>query len=144
MKVCIAYESKYGNGKKCVEHLQNTISEKGHEVEIHSVHDIKPNSIPSADLYVFSAPTQMGKAAGKMRKFLKKLDIKPESAKYALMTTYWDPKTKSLQTMDDLLKSTGMAKVSAGLKIKVGGMKGPLEEGYQQKIEDFATEILKK
>ena len=141
MKVCIAYMSKYGNGKKCVEHLQNTMTKHGHEVETHSVRDIKPNSLPQADLYVFSTPTHMGNASGKMKKFLKKLEIKPEGAKYALITTLMDPKTKSLQTMDELLKSTGMTKVSAGLKIKVGGMKGPLEEGYQQKLDEFASEI---
>lgn len=141
MKVCVAYESKYGNGKKCVEHLQEVIAKKGHNVEAYSVREIKPKSLPQADLYVFSAPTHVGKAAGKMRKFLKKLEITPEGAKYALMTTYLDPNTKALQTMEELLKPTGMTRVSAGLKIKVSGMKGPLEEGYHKKLEDFATEI---
>jgi len=44
--------------------------------------------------------------------------------------------------MEELLQPKGMTKVSNGIKIKVTGMKGPLEEGYQKKLEDFATEII--
>jgi flavorubredoxin len=141
MKVCIAYESKYGNGKKCVEHLQNVITKKGHDVETFSIREVKPTSLPQANLYFFSSPTHVGSAPGKMKKFLKNLDIKQEGAKYALIATCMDPNTKALQKMEELLQPTGMTKVSNGIKIKVTGMKGPLEEGYQKKLEDFATEI---
>ena len=74
MKIFIAYESKYGNGKKCVEQLQDIISNKGHNVESHSVREIKPTSLPQADLYIFSSPTQIGRPARKMRKFLPHLE----------------------------------------------------------------------
>jgi flavodoxin len=141
MKIYIAYESKYGNGKKCVEHLQAFMSKKGHDVGISSVREIKPKSLPGADLYIFSSPTHIGGPPGKMKKFLKKLEIKQEGAKYALLTTCLDPKTKTLQIMEELLQPTRMTKISDGIKIKVTGMKGPLEEGYQKKLEDFATEI---
>ena len=60
------------------------------------------------------------------------------------MTTYMDPKTKIIQKMDEILQTKGMTKVSDGLKIKVTGMKGPLEEDYKQKLEEFATEIFGK
>lgn len=142
MKVSIAYESKYGNGKKCVEHLGAFMSKKGHDVEISSVREIKPKSLPGADLYIFSSPTHVGGPPGKMKKFLKKLEIKQEGAKYALITTCMDDNTKTLLKMEELLQTTGMTKVSNGIKIKVTGMKGPLEEGYQKKLEDFATEII--
>ena len=97
MKVCIAYESKYGNGKKCMEYLQSVMSKKGHNVEMFSIHEKKPTSVPSANLYVFSSPTQIGGPAGKMKKFLKKMQITQEGAKYALVTTCMNPpKTKCL------------------------------------------------
>ncbi|MCK5258602.1 MAG: flavodoxin domain-containing protein [Thermoplasmatales archaeon] len=142
MKVCIAYESKYGNGKKCVEYLQNIISKKGKDVEAFSVREIKPNSLPQADLYIFSTPTHIGSPPGKMKKFLKKLEITEEGTKYALMATCMDYKTKSLQTMENLIQPSGMTKVSDGIKIKVTGMKGPLETGYEEKLDTFAKEIL--
>lgn len=142
MKVCIAYESKFGNGKKCAEHLKNVVEKKGHEAEISSVRDMKPESLPSADLYVFSSPTHVGGPPGKIKKFLKKMKVHQEGAKYALMTTHMDPNAKTLQKMEDLIKNKGMTKVTSGLQIKVTGMKGPLEEGYEQKIEAFAENIL--
>lgn len=142
MKVCIAYESKYGNGKKCVEYLQDTMSKTGHDVETFSVRETQPELLPQADIYVFSAPTQIGSPARKMKKFLKKLDIKQEGAKYALMTTYLNPKATTLQKMENFLQPIGMTKITDGLKIKVTGMKGPLEEGYEKKLDAFANDIL--
>jgi hypothetical protein len=77
-----------------------------------------------------------------MKKFLKKAQIEGKESKYALMATYMDPKTKTLEKMEALLSPKGMTKASDGLKIKVTGMKGPLEEGYEQKLDEFATSIL--
>lgn len=142
MKVCIAYESKYGNGKKCVDYLQNTISKKGHDVEIFSVRETDPNSLPQADVYVFSTPTQIGSPARKMKKFLKKLDVKQEGAKYALMATHLNPDASTIQKMETFLQPSGMTKASEGLMILVTGMKGPLEEGYEKKLDMFANNIL--
>lgn len=141
MKVCIAYESKYGNGKKCVEHLQSVVSKKGHDVETFSIHEIKVNSLPQADFYVFSAPTHIGGLPRKMKKFLSNLEIKQEGVKYALMATHMTSKTRVLQIMEGLLQSKNISKVSDGLKIKVTGMKGPLENGYEEKLDAFAKDI---
>jgi menaquinone-dependent protoporphyrinogen IX oxidase len=144
MKIFIAYESKFGNGKGCMEYLQDVMSKKGHDVEMLSVREIEPTSLPSADLYIFSSPTQIGSLAGKMKKFLKKLEISQEGAKYALVTTCMNPpNTKSLKTMEKLLQSRDLSKVSDGLMIKVTGMKGPLESGYEEKLDTFAEDILK-
>ncbi len=143
MKVCIAYESKFGNGKKCMEYLQSVMSKKNHNVEMLSIHDIEPTSVPSADLYVFSSPTQVGTTAGKMKKFLKKMQIPQEGAKYALVTTCLKPpNTKCLKKMEKILTSMGISKVTDGLMIKVAGMKGPLDSGYEEKIETFADNVL--
>ena len=142
MKVCIAYESKFGNGKKIVEHMQTTISKKGHDVETCSVREISPNSLPNADIYIFSSPTHIGGPPGKMKKFLKKLEINQEGAKYALMETYMYPNSKTLQKMEDIIESKGMTKVTDGVSLKVKSVKGPLEDGYEEKLEEFSKKIL--
>ena len=142
MKVCIAYESKYGNGQKCVERLKDIISKKGHAVDLFSVRGVKPNELLQADVYVFSAPTQIGSPARKMKKFLKKINITQEGAKYALITTHSSDKTEVLKKMEKLLQPTGMTKITDGLEIKVTGMKGPLEDSYEEKLEAFANDIL--
>ena len=145
MKICIAYESKYGNGKACMEYLADILSKEGHEIDLFSVRDRGPASVPEADLYIFSAPTQIGNVAGKMKKFLKKAVIPKEGAKYALVTTCIDPaKTKSLGTMGSMLESKGVAGAEDGLIIKVNGMKGPCEEGHRKQLEEFAKEVTKK
>jgi flavorubredoxin len=141
MKVHILYESKFGNGKKLVDYLENVISEKGHEVKSISLRDIKPKSLPQSDLYIFSSPTHVGSPPGIVKKFLKKMDVPGEGKKYALMATYMDPKTKTLEKMETLIQPKGMTKASDGIKIKVNGMKGPLEEGYKEKLDGFASKI---
>ena len=142
MKVCIAYESKFGNGKKLVKHIQTTISKKGHDVEAYSISETKPDSLPNADIYIFSSPTHIGGPPGKMKKFLKKLEINQEGAKYALMETYMYPKSKTLQKMEELLRPKGLTKVSDGVSLKVKSVKGPLEDGYEEKLEEFTKKIL--
>jgi len=144
MKVDIVYESKYGNGKKCVEHLQNIINKKGHDTKLFSIRDIKPDNLPQADFYIFSSPTHIGAPPQKMKKFLKNLEIQNKGVNYALMTTYLNPEAKTLQIMEELLQSTGMTKTTEGLKIKVTGMKGPPEKDYEKKIESFATDLFGK
>jgi flavorubredoxin len=142
MKICISYESKYGNGKKCMEYLRDVLSKDGHEVDLFSVREVDPSSLPAAEIYIFSAPTQVGNVAGKMKKFLKKVVIPQENAKYALITTCMNPpKTKSFTTMESLLEPKGISKAVDGLMIKVTGMKGPCETGYQDQLKTFAKEL---
>jgi hypothetical protein len=42
--------------------------------------------------------------------------------------------------MSEILQEKGLVKVAQG-KILVTGLKGPLEEGWQKKVEDFASKI---
>ena len=139
MKICILYESKYGNGKKCVEYLKKLMEEKGNDVKSFSIRKIKLDSLPKADFYIFSSPTHIGSISWKMKRFLKKLNLE-QKTKYSLMATYLGPKTKAIQKMDEILQRKGMLKVS-DVKIRVNGMKGPLEDGYEEKLKKFAEKI---
>ncbi len=125
-----------------MEYLRDVLSRDGHDVELFSVREVDPSSLPSAALYIFSAPTQVGNVAGKMKKFLKKVVIPQENAKYALVTTCMNPpKTKSIATMERLLEPKSISKAAAGLVIKVTGMKGPCETGHKDQLDTFAREL---
>jgi len=142
MKICIIYDSKYGNGKICAEYLESVIRSKGSEAQTLFIRAIKPESLPPADIYVFSSPTHVGGTPWKMKRFLKKVSPGQEGAKYALMIPHMAPMIRPLQQMEKILRSKKMTKVAEDLKIKVLGIKGPLEESYKQKLEELAVKLI--
>jgi hypothetical protein len=129
---------------------------RGVTVNVHHIREARPQEMPPADLYLFSSPGRMGKPIGRMRRFLKKVQL-PSGIKYVLLTTEGAPqpdkKTGRMPTaeelarwqrvipiMNEILKAKGLVNVAEG-KILVTGLKGPLEEGWQKKVEAFASQI---
>lgn len=156
MKVEYFHASKYGNGARVAEEFKQQMAVKGVAVNVHHVRETKPKEMPLADLYLFSSPGRMGKPIGRMRRFLKKVNL-PSGTRYAILTTEASPqpdkKTGRMPTeeerakwqrvipiMNEILGEKGLVKVAQG-KILVTGLKGPLEEGWQKKVEDFASQI---
>ncbi len=141
MTICIAYFSRFGNNRACSEHLAQTLRSKGHTVESFSMKDVKPDGLPASDLYIFCSPTQAGNAPGKPRRFLGRFSP-PEGASYAIVATYYgDPGTKTGQALSKILDGKGMNRASDAVSVTVTGLKGPLEEGYQRKLEEFAERL---
>jgi flavodoxin len=143
--------SKYGNGIKVAEEFKRILGEKSVTVNVHHVKKIKPQDIPQADLYVFSSPGRFGKPDKSMRKFLEKIEL-TTGTRYALLTTQMAPKPdkktgrlpteeetgqKIIPMLNEFLQSKGLEKV-AEERIFVIGTKGPLEDDWQKKVEDFA------
>lgn len=144
MTISILYESKYGNGKQAMTYLQTALKNKGHTVHLMSIHEAKPHLLPESDLYVFSAPNAFGKIVRSMRKFLEKTEMKNPSARYILLNTCLDPSStqdKGLEQMKEILREKNISKLSEGLKLKVMTMKGPLEVGYEKKLDELAQII---
>jgi len=159
VKIEIYHASKFGNGEKVVAYLQGLLVAKGHQAEYRHIKDARPKEMPAADLYVFCAPTRLGKPIGKMRRFLKKARL-PEGAKYALIATHGEPvpnkKTgkmpsaeeiekyqQNLPTMESILRDKGAVKL-AEVKVYVRGdtMKGPLADGWEKTVEEFTSRLL--
>lgn len=156
MKVEYFHASKYGNGAMVAEEFKKQMAAKGVTVNVHHIRDARPKEMPPADLYLFSSPGRMGKPIGGMRRFLKKAKL-PSGTKYAILTTEGAPqpdkKTGRMPTeeeqakwqriipiMNEILQEKGLVKVAEG-KILVTGLKGPLEEGWQKKVEAFVSQI---
>ena len=156
MKIEYLHASKYGNGAMVAEEFNKQMAATGVTVKVHHIQQARPDRLPTADLYVFSSPGRMGKPIGGMRRFLKKLRL-PAGTRYALLTTEMAPqpdkKTGRLPTeeesarwqrvrpiMNELLQGAGLVKVAED-KVCVTGLKGPLEEGWQNKVAAFAARI---
>jgi len=156
MKIEYFHASHFGNGAMVAEEFKKQMEAKGVTVDIHHVKNAKPKEIPPADLYMFSSPGRMGRPIGDMRNFLKKAEL-PSGAKYAVLTTEPAPKPdkktgripteeeqcrwqRVIPIMNKKLQEKGLVKVAEG-KIYVIDIKGPLEEGWQKKVEAFISRI---
>ena len=157
MKIEYYHASKYGNGAMVAEEFKKLMAAKDVSVNVHHIRDTRPKELMPADLYVFSSPGRIGKPIGSMRRFLKKVQL-PSGTRYAILTTEGAPrpdkKTGKMPTeeelarwqrvipvMDELLQAKSLKKVAEG-KVLVTGIKGPMEEGWQKKVEAFAAQIL--
>jgi menaquinone-dependent protoporphyrinogen IX oxidase len=156
MKIQYLHASKFGHGTAVAAEFANRIAREGQSVEVRHIREVRPTELLPADLYVFSSPGRFGKPIRDMRRFLKKLSL-PAGTRYALLTTEAQPKpekkTGRMPTdeelasyqrvrpiMDELLQGKGLRKV-AEEKVYVTGLKGPLEEGWEKKVQAFATRV---
>ena len=156
MNIEYLHASKFGNGAMVAEEFKRQMAEGGTAVNVRHIREARPAELPPADLYVFSSPGRFGKPKNAMRKFLEKLSV-PAGTRYALLTTEMEPqpdkKTGRMPTEEkiarwqrvrpiirDLLEAKGLTEVAEEV-VYVTAIKGPLEEGWQVKVNDFVARI---
>ncbi len=154
MNIEYYHASKFGNGIQVAEEFKRLMSAKGVTVNVHHVNEAKTGVLPPADLYVFSSPSRLGKPIKSVRRFLSNVQLAP-GTRYAILTTQLvlkpNKKTGKMPTeeeayqriipiMNDLLQAKGLQKVVEE-RIHVIAIKGPLEEGWQKKVEAFVGSI---
>jgi len=156
MKVVYVHASKYGNGARVADEFRSRMANHDIAVETHHVQEVEPEAIGPADLYVFSSPGRMGRPIRSIRHFLRDVRL-PRGTRYALLTTEMAPqpdkKTGVVPTeeevcrfqhvrpiMIEILQHKGLVKV-AEEKVYVTDLKGPLEDGWQAKVDAFADAI---
>ncbi len=149
------HASEFGNGVKVAEEFRRLMAARGVAVTVHHIKDSRPDAMPPADLYLFSSPGRRGKPIKTMRKFLEKVRL-PSGTKCAVLTTEMaprpDPRTgqineaelarwqRVLPIMNELVQAKGLVNVAQG-QIHVMEIKGPLEGGWEKKVEAFAAQI---
>ena len=156
MTIEYLHASKFGNGATVAAEFKRQMAAKGVAVEVHHIRDAKPSALAQADLYLFSSPGRIGRPIGSMRRFLKKVQL-PAGTRYALLTTEMAPKpdkkTGRMPTeeelarwqrvrplMNDVLQGKGLVHVAED-KVHVTGLKGPLEDGWEEKVGVFVSRI---
>ncbi len=150
------HASKFGNGALVAAEFKKLMANNGVGVEVHHIRDVRPTELSPADLYVVSSPGRMGKPIGRMRRFLKKVQL-PPGTRYAVLTTELAPKPdkktgqvpsdeeqakwqRVIPIMNEILEGKDLVKVAED-KIFVTGLKGPLERGWHKKVEAFVATI---
>jgi flavodoxin len=145
MKIVMVYSSRYGNGKKCVDTVDEQLKTKGHEVLVINAQKADPSQLPPADLYIFSGATEAFNIAAGIRKYLKKMP-QMEGKKYALISTHAMDKAIALNKMEKLLtKKKKMEKVSTiDFKVnnKMAQQGNGLPEGYEDNLREWVEGIV--
>jgi hypothetical protein len=156
MTIEYMHASRFGNGAMVAEQFQKQMAARGVTVRAHHIRELKPSELAPADLYVFSSPGRIGKPIGSMRRFLKKVQL-PTGTRYAILTTEAAPKpdkkTGRMPTeeergewqrvrpiMNEILQGKGLVWVAEDA-VYVTGVKGPLEDGWKHKVEEFAGRL---
>ena len=153
--ITYVHASRFGNGAKVADEFAQRMAARGVSVAVHHVRDVAADRLPPADVYVFSSPGQWGKPIGRVRRFLGKVRL-PPGTRYALLTTELGPPKPDRKSgrmpseeeiakyqrvrpiMHELLQAAGMVNVTEG-HVFVTGVKGPLEDGWRDKVEGFAA-----
>jgi hypothetical protein len=156
MTIEYLHASKFGNGVTVAAEFKRQMAAKGVAVEIHHIRDAMPRALAPADVYLFSSPGRMGRPIRSMRRFLKRVAL-PAGTRYALLTTEMAPKpdkkTGRMPTeeelakrqrirplMNELLQGKSLVHVAEDT-VHVTGLKGPLEDGWEDEIGAFASRI---
>jgi len=125
MKYAIVYWSRYGNGKKIVDHLAEKLKENKAEIQILRTDDGDSTSLPESDVYIFSSPTEAFNIQKNMRTFMKNLE------------------GMRLNKMEKLLSNKKMVKI-AEVDFQVGkdaNTGNGLMEGWKVKLDEFAGKL---
>jgi flavodoxin len=141
MKYVIVYFSRYGNGKKLVEHLAGMLSKKG-ETKVFTTSEAEPTAMPAADMYIFSAPQEKFTLQTDMRRFMKKI-TGTEGRKYGIINTHAMTRRNQLPKMEKLLGKKQMVKVAA-VDFRVGPDSrtgNGLMTGWEAKLDEFGVKL---
>lgn len=156
MTVEYFHASKFGNGAQVAAHFKERMADEGVDVDVHHIRELKTADLPPADLYVFSSPGRFGKPIRGMRRFLRTVGL-PAGTRYAILTTEAPPKldkkTGRMPTeeelakyqrvtpiMNEILQGKGLVKLGED-KVYVKGLRGPLEQGWEMKVDAFAAAL---
>ncbi len=159
MNIEYLHASKFGNGFKVAQEFREQMATRGISVTVHHIRDVEPGALAVADLYLFSSPGRYGRPIREMRRFLKDVTL-PAGTTYGLLTTEMGPrpdkKTGRMPTeeeiaryqhvrpiMNETLQGKGLVEM-AEEKVYVTGLKGPLEEGWREKVAAFAALIAER
>lgn len=140
MTISIIYYTRFGNNAEVAERLSDELEARGHGVSIHPINEARPSEIPSSDLYIIGSPTQIGSMPIKVSRFLKRMKIKSGS-RYAVYNTYAEANSGAAAKITGIMNDQDAVQDSEPLLLAVKDLKGPLEDGWEEKLKLWAEKV---
>ncbi|MCP8322550.1 MAG: flavodoxin domain-containing protein [Candidatus Methylarchaceae archaeon HK02M2] len=146
VKAFIVYDTKYGNTKLVAEKILEGMREiEGIETAISDVKEVELDKVADSDALLIGAPVHFGGPSRTISKFIDKLGKLELKAKWvAVFDTYLGGDfEKAVKKMEKRIgeKVPGLQLITFGLSVRVGGMKGPIEDEELPKCKDFGRKI---
>lgn len=150
MKGLVVYHTKFGNCRKIAESLARGLEEAGLEVTLidTSTHKV----VPEYDFLSAGAGTRMGRVTGSMKRFIER-DIKGDAwagREFLAFGTgtraegkgskYDDWSVRGAERIYEALDERGLKPVAGAAKFYVQELKGPLEEGEEERAYTLGLE----
>ena len=144
-RVFIVYDTKHGNTKLVAEKISEGMREfKGIETEVSDVKEVDFKKLADADAILIGAPNHIGSPSRAIMKFIDELNkLELKAKRVAVFDTHMMEDERAIEKMEKRLgeKVPALRLMTAGLGIRVDGMKGPITEGELPKVIDFGKKI---
>ena len=142
MTVSTIYYTQFGNNGTVARHLSDCLESHGSGVSVHPIDEARPSEIPKADLYLVGSPTQLGSLPVKMALFLQDLSIR-ENTVFAAFCTCAEPGSTTPEKLESAMENKGARKVTETLILPVRDVRGPIEDGWEEKADAWVEKLLK-
>jgi len=145
-KAIVIFDSKFGNTEKIAEALSEGMKKEGLNVDCVRIENVDLNKLAEYDMLAIGAPTQWFGISKPMKEFLKKLaNVNLQNKKaFAFDTKLSEGRSGSAaKGIEKQLKQLQMTIIRPYASAIVKGVKGPLEEGAEEKFTQIGSEIAK-
>ena len=143
-KAIIIYDTKFGNTEKIAKSLASGMNEQGIEVDCVKVEDVQINKLTEYNLLAIGGPTHGFGMSKPIKEFIEKLehvDLQDKNA-FAFDTKnssrFWGSAAKGIEKR---LKRLGLNIVKPAASAIVKGLKGPLQDGMDEKFKQIGAEL---
>jgi flavodoxin len=146
-KAIVLYHTQFGNTEKIAKEIAAGIADQGIEVDCLRVEDVQIDTLKEYELLVIGGPTHGFGMSKPMKEFVKKLehvDLRDKNA-FSFDTKnkgrIWGSAAKGIEKQ---LRKLGLKIIKPHTSAIVKGLKGPLEDGMEDKFNQIDTELATK
>ncbi len=148
MNILIVYDTLHGNTKKVAELIGEGLKTvEGNTVSVENVKEIDIEKSETFDAILIGSPNHAKSHTKMVKQFIENLpnaSLKGDS--FAVFDTYMGTDFEiTAKKMEEQITGVmpNMKKLTSGLSIKVGGMKGPIVDEDLPKCKEFGIKLAK-